>query len=91
MSRLEPIVGLPSKKSKTSRSNNRVKYKNKCEICKTIFKSVDDNKLKKEYGKQNTWIGCNKGCDYWAHARCVNIVIPDSNKRKCRRRDIFMS
>ena len=67
MSRLEPIVGLPSKKSKTSRSNNRAKCKNKCEICKTIFKSVDDNK-----NMENKI----RGQDATKVARCVNIVIP---------------
>ena len=33
------------------RSNNRAKFRNKFKICKTVFKSANDDKLKKRIWK----------------------------------------
>ncbi len=75
------IQCLPGKSTRTMRNKQRVATcKNKCEICDVIYESKEDLGLERRFKIQNTWIGCDSGCDYWAHARCLNLKIPKSNK-----------
>ena len=52
------------------------KCKNKCELCEVKHKSSDGKKLSRSFGDQNSWIGCDEGCDFWLHACCSEIFIP---------------
>ena len=64
---------LPGKRSMSNKKTSK-KFKNKCEICSVIYGSLEDNLGKKFKGRQNQWIGCDtENCDYWVHARCINM------------------
>jgi hypothetical protein len=67
------ISFLPGEKDNSSKKPKECK--NFCEICKVIYKSKEDKSLGKKFRRQNQWIGCDLGCDYWVHARCVEIKL----------------
>ena len=52
----------------------------KCEGCKLIHKSKEDQQFRKKKGRKSTWVGCDKKisdkkCEYWGHACCLGLVI----------------
>ena len=63
-------LGFPPKKT----------CSNICEICQVKYKSKQDLTLTKQHKIQNTWIGCENGCDYWVHARCAGIKLQKGQK-----------
>ena len=69
------IKFLPGKKQPAAGTTSTKKTKNKCEICKVIYESKEDKVCAKQYNLQNQWLGCDNGCDYWVHARCVDIKV----------------
>lgn len=55
---------FPGKKSSTfTKAKIRSKYKNKCKKCEVKYKNNKGNKLQRFFGDQNSWIGCDKGCE----------------------------
>ena len=78
------IKNLPGKKkNKNNLRPNVINKSNKCAKCNVIYDSKVDLSLSNIYGLQNHWIGCDvvdpSACDYWAHARCVDIIIVRRN------------
>ena len=71
---------LPGKRS-TSNKKTSKKFKNRCEICSVIYGSLEDNLGKKFKGRQNQWVCCDtENCDYWVHARCINMKMYGKTK-----------
>ena len=72
---------LPGKRA-TSNKKTSKKRKNRCEICSVIYGSLEDkNPGKKFKDRQNQWVGSDtENCDYWVHARCINMKIYGKTK-----------
>ena len=77
-----PIANLPGKKKKEmSRRAKTDPANNRCNICKIIYNSKGDKAMAKQHKRQNVWLGCDhKDRDYWAHAHCANVKIPQRGK-----------
>ena len=90
-----PMKNLPGKKKNKENFPPKVINKsNKRAKCNVIYDSKIDLSLCKIYGLQNHWIGCDvvdpSACDYWAHARCVDITVKKS-KTKRKKYEIITS
>ena len=61
---------------------NNKKCKNRCEICSVIYESLEDKNLRKKFkGRQNQWVAYDtESCDYWVHARCINMKMYGKTK-----------
>ena len=72
---------LPGKRS-TSNKKTSKKCKNRCEICSVIYGPLEDKNLGKKFkDRQNQWVGSDtENCDYWAHARCINMKMYGKTK-----------
>ena len=74
----QKIKFLPGKSSTLEPSGSKERCRNKCEVCEVKYKSRVDLRLDKEFKRENIWLGCERGCDYWGHARCFGIVVGKS-------------
>ena len=77
-----PINNLTGRKTSTPTSRKQVgRGVNKCKICNVMYGSKIDLAKKKEFGKQNTWIGCEvERCNFWGYARCFEVTVKNVEK-----------
>ena len=81
-SRIDMVKSVLPGKRPTSNKKTSKKCKNRCEICSVIYGSLEDKNLGKKFkDRQNQWVGSDtENCDYWVHARCINMKMYGKTK-----------